>query len=290
MTEEANPFATLRARTLIPWMLLVYPGLLLVSLAAGHLLGADMEGQAFQFLGDYAPLSIAMVTWALWAARRHGVRIRRLVGRLPTGYNWVPGIAILPVAMVFSLGSAIVIEYVVSLFAPGHIEWLMDTRMIPDAESGLLYAGLWCLAIVVVAPIVEETVFRSMLINRWGTKWRLSTAVVASSLFFGVIHLTFWVGPAMLGMVLAVMYVQSRTLIVPIVVHAANNLLAVALGLTADTETEEYAAEGLLAEPLIGVALMAATLPVLIWYLRRNWPRRDAPPPYLGEMEEEPAT
>ena len=284
-----NPFATLRARTLIPWMLLVYPGLLLITFLSGHLLGVDMQGQAFEFVGDYAALAIAMITWALWAARRHGVRIRRLIGRVPTGYNWVPALGILPVAMIFSLGSAIVIEYVVSLFAPGHIEWLMNSRMIPDAESGLLYAAIWCMAVVVVAPIVEETVFRSMLINRWATKWRPSTAVVASSLFFGVIHMTFWVGPAMLGMVLAVLYIRSRTLIVPIVVHAANNLLAVGLGLTADTEAEEYAGEALLGDPLLGVALMAMTLPVLIWYLRRNWPRRDAPPPYMGETEE-PAT
>lgn len=282
---RANPFAAVRARTLIPWMLLVYPGLVLLAFLAGHLTRADMEGQVFQFLGEYAALSIAMVTWVLWATRRSGVGIRRLIGRVPAGYNWLPALGILPVAMVFSLGSAIVIEYVVSLFAPGHIEWLMGIKMIPDAESGLLYMAIWCLAIVVIAPTVEETLFRSMLINRWGTKWRLSTAVIASSLFFGVIHLTFWVGPAMLGLVLAVMYIQSRTLIVPIAVHAANNFLAVALGLLGEsgTEAEDYAFEGVMAEPLTGAALMAVTLPILILYLRRNWPAPDAAIPYMGE-------
>ena len=284
----ANPFAAVRARTLIPWMLLVYPGLVLVAFLTGHLVRADMEGQAFQFIGDYAALSIAMVTWVLWATRRSGVGIRRLIGRVPVGYNWLPALGILPVAMLFSLGSAVVIEYVVSLFAPGHIEWLMGIKMIPDAESGPLYMAIWCLAIVVIAPTVEETLFRSMLINRWGTKWRLSTAVIASSLFFGVIHLTFWVGPAMLGLVLAVMYIRSRTLIVPIAVHAANNFMAVALGLLAEsgTETEDQAAEGVLAEPLTGAALMAVTLPILIWYLRRNWPARDAAIPYMGDGAE----
>ncbi len=269
-------------------MLLVYPGLVLITLLAGHLTGADMEGQAFQFIGDYSALSIAMVTWVLWAARRSGVSLRRLAGWLPEGYNWLPALGILPVAMVFSLGSAIVIEYVVSLFAPGHIEWLMSVKMIPDAESGLLYAAVWCLAIVVIAPTVEETLFRSMLINRWGTKWRLSTAVIASSLFFGVIHMTFFVGPAMLGMVLAVMYIQSRTLMVPIVVHAANNLIAVSLGLLGEgeAEAEDYAFEGLMAEPLVGAALMAVTLPILILYLRRNWPARDAAVPYMVEEAE----
>ena len=283
-----NPFKAVRSRTLIPWMLLVYPGLVLVAFLTGHLVRVDMEGQAFQFLGDYLPLSIAMVTWVLWATRRSGVGIRQLIGRVPAGYNWPGALGILLVAMVFSLGSAVVIEYVVSLFAPGHIEWLMDIKMFPEAESGLWYMVVWCLAIVVIAPTVEETIFRSMLINRWGTKWRLSTAVIASSLFFGVIHLTFWVGPAMLGLVLAVMYIQSRTLIVPIAVHAANNFMALSLGFLAEsgTEAEDQAAEGLLAEPLTGAALMAVTLPILIWYLRRNWPARDAEIPYVGDEGE----
>ncbi len=282
----ANPFAGVRARTLILWVPIAYVGLVLIAYLAGHLAGADMESQTFQFIGGQAALTIAMVTWALWAAARNGVSIRRLIGRVPAGYNWLPALGILPVAMVFSLGSAIVIEYVVSLFAPEHIEWLLGSKMIPDAESGLLYTAIWCLAIVVIAPTVEETLFRSMLVNRWGTRWRLSTALIASSLLFGMVHLTFWVGPAMLGLVLGVMYVQSRTLIVPVVVHAANNLFAVTLGLSGDggTETEEYAFEGVLAEPLTGVALMAATLPVLIWYLRRNWPARDAAIPYLEEV------
>ena len=284
----ANPFAGVRARTLILWVPLAYLAVTLVTLLGGHLAGADMQSETFQFIGGAAALTIAMVTWALWATARNGISIRRLIGRVPAGYNWLPALAVLPVAMVFSLGSAVVIEYIVSLFAPGHIEWLMGSKMIPDAESGLFYTAIWCLAIVVIAPTVEETLFRSMLINRWGTRWRLSTAVIASSLLFGVVHLTFWVGPAMLGLVLGVMYVQSRTLVVPVVVHAANNLIAVTLGLWGEggTETEEYAFEGALSEPLTGVALMAVTLPILIWYLRRNWPARDEAIPYLGDVME----
>lgn len=287
----ANPFEAVRARTLILWMPLVFIGLGLLFWLAGHLLRVDMEGQAFQFIGSYVPLSVAMLTWVLWASRRSGVAIRRLIGRVPAGYSWLPALGILPVAMVFSLGSAIVIEYVVSLFAPEHIEQLMSSRMFPDAESGLLYTTLWCTVVVVVAPIVEETLFRSMLINRWGTKWRPSTAVIVSSLFFGVIHLTFWVGPAMLGLILGVLYIRSRTLIVPIAVHAANNFIAVIpLGFSAEGETgaEEYAFEGILAEPLTGIVLMAVTLPILILFLRRNWPARDAAIPYVGRHPEVP--
>ena len=64
--------------------------------------------------------------------------------------------------------------------------------------------------------------------------------------------------------------------------------MAVSLGLLAESgaETEDQAAEGVLAEPLIGAALMAVTLPVLIWFLRRNWPGPDAAIPYMGDEAE----
>ena len=31
---------------------------------------------------------------------------------------------------------------------------------------------------------------------------------------------------------------------------------------------------------ILGLVLLALTAPILVWYLRKNWPRRDEPPPY----------
>ena len=87
----------------------------------------------------------------------------------------------------------------------------------------------------------------------------------------------------MFGMVAAILYIRTRTLLVPIAMHALNNLLVIVVSLAFPTEGEldtATAVEEVQSLAFVGLALLLLTLPVLIWYLRRNWPRRDELLPY----------
>lgn len=106
---------------------------------------------------------------------------------------------------------------------------------------------------VVVAPFVEEIVFRGFLYNALRTSFRSDTALrlfrhvemgdlaaaLASGLVFGLFHMNFMQFPALnwaalpiytvTGMVLAESYRRSGSLYVPIMVHALNNLTVMVL-------------------------------------------------------------
>ena len=78
---------------------------------------------------------------------------------------------------------------------------------------------------------------------------------------------------------------KTGTLLVPIAFHAANNLIATIPELVSGpTEPMDVAAEieGIRDTGLWGVGIVAVTLPVLVWYLRRHWPGREAETPYLA--------
>lgn len=106
-------------------------------------------------------------------------------------------------------------------------------------------------------------------------------AVVATSLAFGILHAN-PVGITVAGLVLAVLYLRTGTLLVPIAFHAANNLVATIPEFRAGSPEpmdvaaviQEFRDTGL---ALWGVAGVAVTLPVLVWYLRRHWPGRGDP-------------
>ena len=86
-------------------------------------------------------------------------------------------------------------------------------------------------------------------------------------------------------MVAALLYLQTRTLIVPIAFHAANNLVATVWSYqSGDSGPLDLAAElqEVRADMLLGVVLVAVSVPVLGWYIRRNWPGRDDAIPYAG--------
>lgn len=88
----------------------------------------------------------------------------------------------------------------------------------------------WLIALLaLVVPIGEEIYFRGVvyggLRNRYGVRW----ALAGSTLFFGVVHqqVIHFLPIAVLGIVFALLYQRTQSLIPSITVHAVNNVVAV---------------------------------------------------------------
>ena len=83
---------------------------------------------------------------------------------------------------------------------------------------------LLMIVLVVVAPITEEFIFRGVFLHRWAVKWGAFWSIILSSLLFGAIHADiFWFGRAVGSIFIALFYIKTRTLLVPIILHALNN-------------------------------------------------------------------
>lgn len=286
MTENPdNAFRALRTRTLIPFTILAAIGLYAVYVTfsiVASMTPIDPEDPATDEIASGIAFYAALALWIWWACRRSGTGIRRLVGRLPAGYNWLPALGLLVFAGLFSLGSWYATAYGLSRIAPGMLEWLMEAGTLTPTDS-IAFGVLWMFIGVVLAPVLEEVVFRGILVNRWGVKWGVRTGIVVSSVLFGVLHPVDTAGAAVFGLVAAVLYLQTRTLLVPIAFHAANNLVAMVLEFVDPAERPfDLAAEiqEIEAMALPGLGIAVVTLPVLVWYLRRHWPGRGVEIPY----------
>ena len=228
----------------------------------------------------------ALLAWIVWACRSSGISLRRLVGKLPAGHDWLTTLGLLVVTMIFSIGSWEVFAYGLALAAPGVLGFLIEAvESMPDPP--LAYQVVMAVLAVVLAPVIEEVLFRGILLNRWAVKWSVGTAVVATSIAFGLLHAN-PVGITVVGLVAAVLYLRTGTLLVPIAFHAANNLIAtIPEFMMGPLEPMDVAAEiqEIRDTGLWGIALVAVTLPVLVWYLRRHWPGREAGIPYLVDAQ-----
>ncbi|MHA6697807.1 CPBP family intramembrane glutamic endopeptidase [Chryseobacterium sp. A321] len=93
---------------------------------------------------------------------------------------------------------------------------------------------------VVMAPIFEEIVFRG-IIQKGLQKGGLSpiTSIWISAIFFGIIHGNPWqfVGAVLLGYVLGLVYYRTKSLLMPILLHAFNNALSSILIMYSGTES-----------------------------------------------------
>ncbi len=109
----------------------------------------------------------------------------------------------------------------------------MMTDLTKDTSVMILMA-------VIFAPIFEEIVFRGIiqkgLINN-GVK--PMNAIWISAFFFGLIHGNPWqfVGAVLLGFVLGLVYYKTKSLLMPILLHAFNNGLSAILLYYGNTES-----------------------------------------------------
>lgn len=94
--------------------------------------------------------------------------------------------------------------------------------------------------VVLFAPLIEEIIFRGIiqkgLINKGVKPWK---AILMAAIVFGLVHGNPWqfVGAVLLGSVLGLVYYKTKSLLLPILLHAFNNLCSAMLIFYADTES-----------------------------------------------------
>ncbi|WP_238553642.1 CPBP family intramembrane glutamic endopeptidase [Fortiea contorta] len=229
--------------------------------------------------------------WQLADFNRYGINLKYLIGSLPNQQRWLPLAGLVILIILFSISGYLVSFYLLSLVAPSFIEALLRevaNSPSPNTTASPFYNLLSAIALVIVAPITEEFLFRGIILQRWASKWGIQSALLVSSLLFGILHTNF-VGLTIFGVVMGVLYIKTRTLIVPIACHAFNNFIAVMIGLLSTgskTTSEVYKLEQLRSGWWVGVVLMLISLPLLISFLSRNWPRKNGLVPYLVNASE----
>ncbi len=123
----------------------------------------------------------------------------------------------------------IAIFAVVNVLLPG-VDTEQEQAVFEFGRNGW---GFWLAAIssVVIAPIIEELLFRGILFAGLARRWPVWLAAVLSSLAFALLHGQVNVGiyTFILGMLLSWCYVRSGSLYPGMLVHFLNNLVAFAL-------------------------------------------------------------
>ena len=129
--------------------------------------------------------------------------------------------------LIFSSGVLIVfdtMDRVIHKFIPPP-EYIIDLGEIMRPDSTLGYIFLF-LAVVIVAPIGEEIVFRGFLQKFLEKHWGdITRAVLVTSLFFAMIHFNpFWtIQIYLLGVILGFLAWKTKSVIPSIVLHIVNN-------------------------------------------------------------------
>jgi len=218
-----------RGRVLLGYLVLSqFVGIALVLVATRQLVAPEHRDSLDAALLGVVPYAI-LVTLLLRPISRTGSSIRRLLGPLPdaAARRWAfeAGVALVGISLAF----AYAIHLPLSYLAPGFVEsWVLDTEwLLPTSGQHLVFAWIMSfLTMVLVAPFAEEILFRGLLLPAWAGRWGARKAVVRSSLLFALLHPEEPLGAFLFAAVLAVVFLRTRSLWLPILCHVANNFLA----------------------------------------------------------------
>lgn len=144
----------------------------------------------------------------------------RRVGLLRT-IGYLVGIMVVFLAVVSAL------LWVVSVFVPGFNANEAQTNTLTNGVKGQ-YAWAAFIGLVIVPPILEETIFRGFLFPALSKRVGLIGGAIISSLLFGMAHFQANVSiyTWALGLLLCFMYVRLRSIVPGILLHMLNNFFA----------------------------------------------------------------
>jgi membrane protease YdiL (CAAX protease family) len=166
--------------------------------------------------------ALFLLVWLLVGVRRHASLAA--LGLRRVGWRWL--LAALPFAFLAFLLEAISGLLSQSLFPGTPSNQCVDIRTSYGSAIALAIVG-----VAVIAPLVEEIVFRGMVFGWLAGRLPLSAAVVTSSALFslehiGFLQLTLFLPIFTTGLVLAVLYHHARSIWPTVLVHGTFNLVA----------------------------------------------------------------
>lgn len=298
MRKISNPFQKIKSRTLLYWVLLSIPGLIVMLIGIG--LGVNYIkkiGIAIESINFDDPLFVAIVFqgWIylvllIWCCRqlaKFSLKTKYLLGRLSSFKQILIALFIVIPILLFSLGSGQLLYYFGTWVKPELIELMIEQELFLNSSQTaypIIYNTWQVIIIVLVAPIVEEILFRGILLQRWMTKWGVVPALIVSSFVFAILHFNV-IGLFVFGLIMALLYLRTRTLLVPIVAHMFNNLVAVGLEVFSSqlSQTESfYTIEQIHRTWSMGLVYMAIATPILLYFIVKNWPRPNQRLPYIS--------
>lgn len=282
--QTNNPFFKFKARDLFYCSFLIFVALELVLGVIESLLNLNSEDPIATDI-FYCLTMVLLCLWALRKLSQLSINSRYLIGQLPNGYRWLKLFGLVAALLLFSGGILLLTFYLLSLLSTSLAESLLE---FPDANNPstssfpIISYLLYTISSVVVAPVTEEFLFRGILLHRWAAKWGASRAILVSFIIFGFLHIDF-LGALVFGIVMALLYIKTRTLIVPMVAHAMNNTIVIAIDLFPTDNTSEITNFSEFWQ--WGLILVVISLPFVIYFIYKNWYSQRVSLPYFANAQ-----
>ncbi|MEO7083999.1 MAG: type II CAAX endopeptidase family protein [Gemmatimonadaceae bacterium] len=270
MTEQSDtpPFERLRARGL-----LVQCGLAAIALVVAARFVSRSDPPAANDPGTFALFYLGVAIVLAVRMKLARLDLSRLFGRAPSR-DMLQLAFVAPALAVLSIAGFWLLFLPLSYLAPNFVQhWAFDNAALLEPSTVPMWTGHFIVA-VVIAPVIEEILFRGLLLQRWALAYGSPVAVVLSSAVFAVGHVEL-LGHFLFGVTMCALYLRTRSLCAPIAAHSLNNFLATIFTLPAviapESQLKDMTLASFQSQWWLGILIGAVGLGLLEVYRRRYW-------------------
>lgn len=210
-------FEEKRSRFVHGWMAGAFIVALFILLQATQ--NALLIGIAMQLI-FYVVLPVSFLSYHF---KKRGVKLRQVVFFQGTMHWLLPIFGLTILVLAFSMSVYWLQLRALIPIAPATVNFALTPQPFPDA---LWYLIATSFILSIIAPIAEEFVFRGLVLNRLMAAFGFWGGLGLSSMIFGLFHVNFF-GAFLFAVVASLLYLKTGNLLVPILLHIANNLIAV---------------------------------------------------------------
>jgi membrane protease YdiL (CAAX protease family) len=248
-----------------PQALLIFVIFLAASTGIGLLIGAvnGLAGIDNLSPGNFIGYNVSML-FVIWFARRnrmqHGNGALRF-GRIPS--------LLYPLLILLTVSLSVVLDPLTSL--------IPMSDFFKRLFAMLATRDIWTFLMVgITGPVLEEVLFRGIILEGFLTRYRPFPSIVLSALLFGLFHMNPWqfIPGFLIGLLLGYIYLKTRSLIPVILVHMVNNSFSYLIMYIYGADVESF--RDLFADPeyyylllAFSIVVFASLLLILYKYLTR---------------------
>jgi membrane protease YdiL (CAAX protease family) len=152
------------------------------------------------------------------------IHLKRLNRQETSNYDF--GIGSIKIILLLCFATvAIQIGIIVPITSQIPMPDIMQKILLDNESSTVVYSFI---TIVIAAPILEELIFRGIILNGLLKSYSPLKSIIISSLLFGLVHLNPWqfIGASIIGILTGWVYFKTNKLTLSIIIHMTNNFLA----------------------------------------------------------------
>jgi uncharacterized protein len=225
-------------------------------------------------------IDLGLLIWFITKFRDSGNTLSDFTEEVKTHFKWKEIILVIVIHLLITFGFIFLIVLAVSYISPDSINAILndDSAVIPEVFSSKVY---YFITAVFLAPIVEEITFRGIILNRLKVRWGTGSAIIISSVLFGILHFRMAiVGAIVFGVCMSLVYLRTRKILITMTIHFLNNLFASVLmffpGSDIDGSQLFTLQDARFSGFVLGIPLTILSIILLIYYLKKSWPQKGA--------------